>query len=172
MESKELARLLGISHQMVNRLKKRGMPTDSLTSAIDWRKRNLDLTQTKSWRIDGNKGVKLGFNSAQNETAKTLTKVMPELWFDQAGYLATALRESGVQITAEQVMEAQHYLFLMYMSLVDEYLKCENHYQSTPILVANPESEIWPSLMARLNQILSEELTPREFSDCEASSHH
>ncbi len=167
MESKELARLLGISHQMVNRLKKRGMPTD-LESAKAWRKRNLDVTQTKSWRIDGNKGVKQGTYSAQNETAKTLTKVIPELWFDQAGYLATALRESGVQITAEQVMEAQHYLLLMYMSLVDDYLKCENQYSSTPILVAKPGSEIWPSLMARLNQILSEEPTPRNFSDCEA----
>ena len=36
----------------------RGMPCDSLESAIQWRRRNLDVTQTKSWRIDGNSGVK------------------------------------------------------------------------------------------------------------------
>ncbi|SDX62221.1 hypothetical protein [Nitrosomonas oligotropha] len=43
MESKELAKLLGISHQMCNRLKKRGMPTNSLQNALEWRKRNLDF---------------------------------------------------------------------------------------------------------------------------------
>ncbi|SDX04053.1 hypothetical protein [Nitrosomonas oligotropha] len=54
MKTSELAEKLGISQQMCNRLKKRGMPCDSLQSAIEWRKRNLDLTQTKLWRIDGN----------------------------------------------------------------------------------------------------------------------
>ncbi|MBE7525725.1 hypothetical protein HS096_05065 [candidate division WWE3 bacterium] len=58
MRTSELAAGLGISVQMCNRLKKRGMPCDSLQSAIEWRKRNLDITQTKSWRIDGNQGMK------------------------------------------------------------------------------------------------------------------
>lgn len=58
METKELAQLLGISHQMANRLKKLGMPTHSLESSIALRKQNLDVTQTKKWRIDGNSGIK------------------------------------------------------------------------------------------------------------------
>jgi hypothetical protein len=58
MKTSELAGKLGISQQMCNRLKKRGMPSDSLQNAIEWRKRNLDTTQTKAWRIDGNQGVK------------------------------------------------------------------------------------------------------------------
>ncbi len=164
MESKDLARLLGISHQMCNRLKKRGMPTDSLESAIEWRKRNLEPTQVKSWRIDGNTGVKLGSKTAQNKAiAETLTLTVPKLWFDQAGYLATALRENGVTVTAKQVIDVQHFLFLMYMSLTDEYLGCENQYQFTPILTAEPGTEIWPSLMGRLNQILNEAPTPRDY---------
>lgn len=57
METKELAKLLGISHQFCNRLKKRGMPTVSLEAATEWRRRNIDLTQTKYWRIDGNPGT-------------------------------------------------------------------------------------------------------------------
>ncbi len=56
METKQIAPLLGISIQMVNKLKRRGMPTDSLESAIEWRRQNLDVTQTRSWRIDGNSG--------------------------------------------------------------------------------------------------------------------
>ena len=58
MRTSDLAEKLGISQQMCNRLKKRGMPCDSLQSAIEWRKRNLDTTQTKSWRIDGNQSMK------------------------------------------------------------------------------------------------------------------
>lgn len=58
MKTSILAEKLGISQQMCNRLKKRGMPSDSLHSAIEWRKRNLDVTQTKSWRVDRNQGMK------------------------------------------------------------------------------------------------------------------
>lgn len=58
MKISDLARSLGISRQMVHRLKNRGMPTDSLDVGILWRQRHLDITQTKKWRIDGNKGVK------------------------------------------------------------------------------------------------------------------
>lgn len=58
MKTSELAATLGISVQMCNRLKKRGMPSDSLQNAIEWRKKNLDVTQTKGWRIDGNHGLK------------------------------------------------------------------------------------------------------------------
>jgi len=58
MRIDDLAQNLKISRQMVYRLKARGMPCDSLKSAIEWRRRNLDITQTKTWRIDGNLGVK------------------------------------------------------------------------------------------------------------------
>lgn len=58
MKTSELAAGLGISVQMCNKLRKRRMPSDSLQNAIEWRNRNLDITQTKSWRIDGNQGVK------------------------------------------------------------------------------------------------------------------
>lgn len=58
MKVSNLAQRLGISRQMAYRLKALGMPCDSLESAIQWRRRNLDVTQTKTWRIDGNLGVK------------------------------------------------------------------------------------------------------------------
>lgn len=67
MKTKDIAELLGISQQMCNRLEKRGMPTDSLDNAIAWRKRNLDNSQTKSWRIDGNEGGR-AVSSVSNET--------------------------------------------------------------------------------------------------------
>jgi len=51
MQKTELARLLGVSRETVHRLVKRGMPSDTLQSAIEWRKRNLDITQTKSGEL-------------------------------------------------------------------------------------------------------------------------
>ncbi|PTQ78013.1 hypothetical protein [Nitrosomonas ureae] len=54
----ELAQSLGISRQLAYRHIARGMPTENLELAKEWRKRNLDITQTKQWRIDGNKGIK------------------------------------------------------------------------------------------------------------------
>ena len=58
MKISDLAQNLKICRQMAYRLKARGMPCDSLESAIQWRRQNLDITQTKTWRIDGNLGVK------------------------------------------------------------------------------------------------------------------
>jgi transcriptional regulator with XRE-family HTH domain len=48
---KELARLLGISPQMVSKLRKRGMPTDSLERAQRWRRRNLEPGRVKGVRV-------------------------------------------------------------------------------------------------------------------------
>ncbi len=58
MEVKELAKRLGISHQMANRLKGLGMPTDSVESAQDWRNRCLNPLSMKQNRIDGNPGLR------------------------------------------------------------------------------------------------------------------
>ncbi|MDV6345636.1 hypothetical protein [Nitrosomonas sp. Is37] len=173
MKIKDLAEGLGISVRMVYKLKQRGMPTDSLEAAIEWRRRNLDVTQTKRWRIDGNSGVKCekansadhilsGVDDEQlNRVIKhVLTEVMPVRWFQEMGWLATALRECGVNITAEQVVRTQQPLFLIYIEEVTRFLQ-ENddlEFEVTPILKAQPDDEIYPSMIRRLNQILSEEM--------------
>lgn len=56
----DLAQSLGISHQMAYRHKARGMPVNTLEAAKECRRKNLDFTQTKSWRIDGNPGLRIG----------------------------------------------------------------------------------------------------------------
>jgi len=58
----DLAQHLGISRQMAYRHKARGMPTNSLEAANEWRRKKLDFTQTKSWRIDGNTGLRFGMH--------------------------------------------------------------------------------------------------------------
>ena len=58
MKKTELAHGLGISRQMVYKLMKEGMPTDSLEAARAWRKRNINLFMSKDGRIDGNSGIK------------------------------------------------------------------------------------------------------------------
>lgn len=164
IELEALAEGLGISMRMVYKLKKRGMPIDSLKKAIEWRDENLDSTQTKKWRIDGNKGVKRERNEVLDardidEEARVLTEVMPVLWFNQMGWLAAALREQGVSITAEQVIKVQHLLFLIYTEVVADYLQedCDIEFEATPVLLAVPDSKICPSLVERLNRILSKE---------------
>ncbi|MBP6368101.1 MAG: hypothetical protein KA343_12545 [Nitrosomonas sp.] len=41
MQSKELAALIGISHQLCNRYKAKGMPTDSFEAAKAWYRQTL-----------------------------------------------------------------------------------------------------------------------------------
>jgi len=59
MKTVELAELLGISRQMVNKLKRAGMPTRSLEAAQQWRQKHLNPIMTKPGRIDGNPGKAL-----------------------------------------------------------------------------------------------------------------
>ncbi|MER0216066.1 MAG: hypothetical protein DU481_07695 [Nitrosomonas sp.] len=163
MKTSELAEKLGISPQMCNRLKKRGMPCDSLQSAIEWRKRNLDLTQTKSWRIDGNQGVKLvsietlGDDRAfDSETARrVLTHTIPDLWFSQVNRLDTALKEHGVTLSAEKLLEVQATLFLLYQIETDRYLKIEAVYQMPDIFMIRPEHENYGAMIKSLEQCLN-----------------
>lgn len=50
MQLKDLAAGLGISPAMVSKLKRRGMPVDSVEAAEKWRKRHLLSTRTKGVR--------------------------------------------------------------------------------------------------------------------------
>lgn len=172
MKITELSAGLGISRQMTYRLKARGMPIDSLESAVAWRDRNLDVTQTKVWRIDGNKGVSCKPEKVNNNTPadrvytaaeiktieETLTKIVPELWFSQIGWLGTALREQGVKIKPKQLIEAQSVLFMIYMSEITDYLEQDEDktlFEIPPALMARPSDKIYPSLIASLDQILN-----------------
>jgi hypothetical protein len=185
MNKSKLARDLGISRTMLYRLIDRGISTDSVEAAKEWRRLNLDPMQTKGWRIDGNTGVKrelpLASNSdEQNEalhnvdidaeldqlngniehkiTSRVLTHVMPELWFEQAGWLGAILKDHDVKITAEQLLKTQQCLYMIYMENVIEYLNEADDliFYAGPILRAMPGDEIYPSLMARLSETLEE----------------
>jgi hypothetical protein len=57
LKQSELADGLDISTRQVRKLVARGMPTDSLKAALAWRSANLEPTQRKGSRIDGNPGV-------------------------------------------------------------------------------------------------------------------
>lgn len=58
MNISTLARSLGLSRQMVYKLRDKGMPTDNVQVAVEWRKRNIDLFRSKALRIGGNTGIK------------------------------------------------------------------------------------------------------------------
>jgi hypothetical protein len=59
MKTVELAELLGLSQQMVNRLKRAGMPCHNLEAAQHWRAKYLNPVMTKIGRIDKNPGKAL-----------------------------------------------------------------------------------------------------------------
>lgn len=169
MKTIDLANGLGISAQTTNRLIKQGMPRD-LDLAIAWRKSNLEPFRMKSTRIGGNSG-KPYQRGQVNKTAPAevynaeetkgiegaLKKIVPNLWFSQIGWLATALREKGVKVTPEQLIGAQSILFLIYMETADNFLGSESPYTVPLSLMAKPGDKIYPSLIASLNQILSED---------------
>lgn len=166
MKTIDLAAGLNLSVQMVNRLKRQGMPSNSLEAAIAWRKSNLEPFRTKFSRIGGNTGKKYqptpkaatAYPAEEiNGVEKALTKLIPEIWFGQTGWLGTGLREQNVKITAEQLIETQAVLFLIYMSVVDDLLKKECAYKFPATLTVRPGDKGYPQLIARLNQILSEE---------------
>lgn len=166
MEMKQLAELIGISHQMANRYKAKGMPTDSLEAAIAWRKSNVAPFRSKSGRIDGNTGLKLGAVEKKeissdtlitNSITETLTNIVPHLWFGQIGWLGAALRDHGVKITAERLVKVQVILFCAYMDEVSEFLETENKFSLPESLMATPGDKNYSSMMRQLKRILNKE---------------
>jgi hypothetical protein len=120
MQITDLARSLGISRQMVYKLRDKGMPTDNVQVAVEWRKRNIDPFRSKALRIDGNQGVKYQspkvnksasirdrvYNEAGGRIfEETLTDTVPNLYFERVDWLAMALKDAGVPVTGAQIME-------------------------------------------------------------------
>ena len=79
MKITELAKQLGISRELLHRHIKRGCPTDSVESAIEWRSKNLDHTQTKQGRITGNSGGKKSKLDSQVNDDEVVSSDMAEL---------------------------------------------------------------------------------------------
>ncbi len=176
METKELAKQLGISHQMANRYKAKGMPTDSLESAIAWRKSNIDPFRSKTGRIGGNSGVK--YQPKKNKgmsypdivkmvnelddheykiVTKTLTYAVPVLWFSQIQRLGAAVRDHNIAISAEDLIKVQSILFLMYMIDIDKFLDTESTYALPDTLMIRSDDEAYSSLIKCLNTELNKE---------------
>lgn len=85
---------------------------------------------------------------------------MPDLWFGQIDWLATALREQSVNVTSEQLLEVQSVLFQIYMSEITDYLELDENqifFEIPSALMAQPGDKIYPSLIKSLNQILSKD---------------
>lgn len=72
MTGKELAKALGISPQMVSKLRKRGMPTDSLERALRWRRRNLEPGRVKGVRVDTLSPLRADDDDVERQRAELL----------------------------------------------------------------------------------------------------
>ena len=168
MKTIDLAAGLGLTPQMTNRLIKQGMPRD-LDLAIAWRKSNLQPFRTKSTRIGGNSGKP--YQSRQSKpdnlniettdqldneiVSRALTHILPDLWFSQVQRLDTALKEHGVTLSAETLLDVQGLLFLLYQIEVDRFLGAELVYSIPPILAIRPEHENYNAMIKSLEQCLN-----------------
>lgn len=79
MEMKILAQQLGISHQLGNRYRRRGMPNDSLETAQAWIKSNINPFRSKTGRIGGNSGKKPVSTETAEESSEIVSSDMSEL---------------------------------------------------------------------------------------------
>ncbi|MBS0300379.1 MAG: hypothetical protein JSR32_10750 [Proteobacteria bacterium] len=171
MKVTELANQLGVSRQILYRHIKRGCPTDSLESAQEWRAKNLDITQTQQWRIDGNSGIKcqpskpvhvnLEADRAYSDAEKkiienTLARILPNLYFERVDWLAVALKEAGVPVTGNQVIEIQDTLLSMYMEeIIYGYLQSNSHFELPPLFKMRLDSEEHKAAIASIDRLLS-----------------
>lgn len=175
MNITDLARSLGLSRQMVYKLRDKGMPIDNIESANEWRRTSINPFRSKSLRIDGNKGV--AYKSPQvNKTVssknevysvdeqrifeKTLTDTVPNLYFERVDWLAAAMRDAGVQITGAKVVEVQDNLFSTYLEeLIYERFQINSHFELPPLSLMRLDSPERKEIIATLDKILSEEPT-------------
>ncbi|SNX59260.1 hypothetical protein SAMN06296273_0701 [Nitrosomonas ureae] len=171
----DLSQGLGISRQMVVKLKKRGMPTDSLQAAIAWRESNIDPFRSKSGRIGGNTGVKYQYaevnkssftgkkicNEAELKVfEETVTETIPNLYFERVDWLAMALKDAGVRVTGAQVIEIQDNLFVSYLEeLIYGRFQINRYFELPPLSLMKLDSPERKAVIASLDKILSEELT-------------
>lgn len=79
MEMKILAQQLGISHQLGNRYKRRGMATDSLEAAQAWIRANINPFRSKTGRINGNSGMKPVSAEIAEDSSEIISSDMAEL---------------------------------------------------------------------------------------------
>jgi predicted DNA-binding transcriptional regulator YafY len=83
------------------------------------------------------------------------------MYFERVDWLAVAMKEAGVMINGEQLMEIQDTLFSIYLEeIVYGHFQIDSHFDLPPISLMRPDSEDLKSVIASLNKILSE-VTPQ-----------
>ena len=158
----DLSQGLGISRQMIGKLKKQGMPVDSLEAAIEWRNSNLNPFRSKTGRIDGNSGkprVSTQDNNLsekeRNAIESTLEKTVPELYFQRIDWLASAFKETGITANGEQLMEVQDILFSIYLEEIAYKLsRSETSYPLPPLFMMRLASKERKEVIASIDEML------------------
>jgi transcriptional regulator with XRE-family HTH domain len=111
LTQKELAERLGISDRQVRKLAAKGMPTDSLESAKQWRSGRMDVSQSKEFRIDGNPGTRRGTEPEHRAESGTVEEQSIDLEITDADTLywrSRAVKEKSLALQAK----AEHDLFI------------------------------------------------------------
>jgi hypothetical protein len=151
MKDKELAVALGISGAMVSKHKAKGMPTDSVESALRWRAAYLQPARVKGVRADTATASNAGTATAATETPSGAPSYMASRARREAAEAAIAenkLREqTGELVRTEDVRRAMG----MKVAALSQAL-FQIPPRLTPVLVAETSAE-------RIHALLQEELT-------------
>lgn len=107
MKQSELCNALGLSKAQVSKLVARGMPTDTVEAAYDWRRRNLEPMMRIAHQARKTRAGIIHSEGAGRQADPTnpidavLFGVLPQLLFERALLLKT-LTDAGIEPTAEQ----------------------------------------------------------------------
>lgn len=121
---------------------------------------------------------KPGFQSQVNEIAleadrvyssverkiieETLSIILPNLYFERVDWLATALKDAGIKVTGEQVIEIQDTLFSAYLDEIwfgKLKVETDGDFMLPPLFEARLDSSERRAVIASLDKLLSEDNT-------------
>jgi len=171
MNKTQLAHGLGISRRMVYKLMEKGMPTDSLQAAQEWRQKNINPFMAKNNRIDGNTGTKQRIQdkplnqlkesvaatqlSLETGDAKQLYANARALKEKYSALLAVAKREKLAESLVSKA-EVEKFLFETTLQLRDGLMSCAR--RIAPEVAGRTNVTEIESILTREHRLLLENL--------------
>ena len=92
----------------------------------------------------------------------SLTSLLPNLYFERVDWLATALKEAGVTVTGEQVIEIQDTLFSAYLEEIwfgKLKIETDADFMLPPLFEMRLDSKERKAVIASIDELLSVDST-------------
>ncbi|NJD24072.1 MAG: hypothetical protein FIB06_01565 [Betaproteobacteria bacterium] len=163
MTLNQLAESLGLSLSTIKKHKKRGMPTNSVEAAAEWRDRHLSTLSRKEYRIDGNPG--------KSDTLPPAARMAPrELPLDEVAIcahvpfnffrplvIASCAADAGMFLTGAEAVKLAGCLLHGYMVTFDQ--GDELLFRCPPDLLNRPGSPEAEAVISEVDEWLRQVIT-------------